>query len=540
MSAASRPWPPVLVWIGWSPVIALAWVVSGATLGSVTAGAAGRTLELLAAFCGPDLSPAAMRQAAWLCAETVAMAAWSTALGAAAGLMLALAASERIARADGRPLTWGTRARIGLARGTLDVLRAVPDFAWALFVLVVLGPGPVTGALALALGVTGLLGRVYSQLLDEVPPARTRAAELSGAPRLVVALWGYLPSTSGAMLSYTWLRLECSIRNASVIGIVGGGGLGAALFEELGFGRYDRVATLLLVLLALTGATDLASKAVARGLRRSRWLTRRRLALGVVVALLACAVPLAPALSTTLAELGRLDAEFLRSTARGLVAVDLRFEFLADLMADALVPLGIAVVATALAALAALGTLVLVPRQGARRRGPTWIEWGGVLARRGVDLLALLTRAIPDVVWLLVIGISIGMGPLAAIIAIAAHSFGILARLFAEAADDVPRAAQELCMHGSARMAVLWVVWPRIAGVVWTHTFVQLESNLRAGLILGIVGAGGLGDAFHNSITFWRLGDASMQVLMMIALTVVVDRLARRQGARRARRGAAP
>jgi len=536
MTESRRPRPPILAWVGWSVVVLLAWVASGAS--SVPAppeGALARTLDLLAAFMHPDLGPEALRQAASLCVETVAVAVWGTALGAGAGMALALAASERITLADGRPHCWRTRTTLGLARSILDVLRAIPDFAWALVVLVVLGPGPVTGALALALGVTGLLGRVYSQLLDEVEPNRTRAVELTGGSRLVVALWGYIPGAAGPMLSYTLLRLECSMRNASVIGIVGGGGLGAALFEELGFGRYDRVATLLLVLLALTAVTDRLSKGIARSLRQPGGLTRRRLALGVVVALSMCGVVLGPSLSTAAAELGRLDTEFLVATARGLTSLEPSVEFMRTLLADALVPLGIAIVATALAAMAAAGTMVLVPRTTLGGHAPMLVRGARVVARQGIDLLALVTRAIPDVVWLLVFGISLHMGPLAAIAAIATHSFGLLARLFAEAVDDLPQAAREACMVGSTRVMFVWGIWPRIAGVVWTHVFLQTESNLRAGLIVGIVGAGGLGDAFHDSITFWRLGDASMQAMMMIALTVAVDRVSRRLGARRAR-----
>ncbi|MEX1363799.1 MAG: ABC transporter permease subunit, partial [Nannocystaceae bacterium] len=364
---------------------------------------------------------------------------------------------------------------------------------------------------------------------------------LTGASRLVVALWGPVPAAAGPMLSYTLLRLECSMRNASVIGIVGGGGLGAALFEELGFGRYDRVATLLLALLLLTGLTDAGSKLVSASLHRGGWWSRRRFAAAVGLALVGCAVVLGPALSVAVAELQRLDAEFIGATARGLVSPSLEPPFLVQLLSDAVVPLGIAVVATAAASILALGAVGLRPLRVAEDpRLPRWVRWAPRLARRGLDLAALLSRAIPDVVWLLLFGVALRVGPLAAIAAIATHSFGMLVRLFAEAVDDVREAAREVGMHGSRPTRFAWLVWPSVAPVVWTHVSLQTESNLRAGLIVGIVGAGGLGDAFHSSITFWRLGDASMQALTMVALTVLVDRLSRRAGARRARPGVAP
>lgn len=524
-----RPRPPVLTVALLLGLAVLAWEASGAQLdASQYRGALGRTAALLAAFAHPDLGLEALRDAAWLSAQTLAVAAWGTALGAAAGLGLGLAASDRIARGDGRPRAWPARIRVELVRGLLDGLRAIPDFAWALVVLVFVGPGPITGTIAIAVSVTGMLGRVYSQVLDAVPAARTRAVEATGASRAVVALWGFVPAAAGPMLSYTLLRFECSVRNASVIGLVGGGGLGAALFEELGFGRYDRVATLLLMLLLLTALTDRASKWIAQRLRAGARPARRRLAALVGAGLVASAVVLGPAGPRALAELSRLDLAFLAATVEGLLALNLGVEPVRALLAEAVVPLGIAYLSTAAATVAAVGVLVLVPRRPPSRHAPAVIRGLHGAARRSVDAVALLARAIPDVVWLLLFGVALRVGPLAAIAAIATHSFGLLARLLVEAVSDVPPARIEAASLGSSRVTFAWGVWPQIAATVWTHVSLQAESNLRAGLIVGIVGAGGLGDAFHDSIIYWRLGDASMQALAMIGLTLVVDRVARR------------
>ncbi|MEM9459165.1 MAG: ABC transporter permease subunit [Myxococcota bacterium] len=524
-----RPRPPLLGWSVFVVLGVLAWEASGAQLGAAAhRGALDRTVALLTAFARPDLSVEALRDGLWLSVQTVAVAAWGTALGAALGFGLGLGASDRIAYCDGRPRAWSTRIRVELVRGVLDGLRAIPDFAWALVVLVFVGAGPVTGMLAIALSVTGLLGRIYSQVLDATPADRTRVVEATGASRGVVALWGYVPAAAGPMLSYTLLRFECSMRNASVIGLVGGGGLGAALFEELGFGRYDRVATLLLFLLALTALTDVAAKQIADRLRTGARPTRRRLWGWLGVGLCASAVVLGPGGPQAVAELSRLDAAFLAATVDGLLALDLGPQSLRTLLVQAVVPLGIAYLATVLATGAAVGLLLLVPRTRPWAGASAGIQRAHHLLRRLLDAVALLARAIPDVVWLLLFGVALRVGPLAAIAAIATHSFGLLARLFAEAVDDVSPARIAPVALGSPRVTFAWGVWPQIAPTVWTHVSLQAESNLRAGLIVGIVGAGGLGDAFHDSITFWRLGEASMQALAMIGLTLVVDRLARR------------
>jgi hypothetical protein len=112
--------------------------------------------------------------------------------------------------------------------------------------------------------------------------------------------YGRWPRVSAAAWSYALARLECSVRNASVIGVVGGGGLGAELFEELGYGRMDRVATLLLGLLVVTGLADVGSAAL-----RKRWSRGGAwgLAAAAVVASLAWLLPDAVALVETLSRL---------------------------------------------------------------------------------------------------------------------------------------------------------------------------------------------------------------------------------------------
>ena len=526
-SLPSRPRLPWATWILIVVATALAWLGSGAGDNSIeAAGAWERARPLLTALSSPDLSTDALAQGFELTIQTIAVATWGTALGAAAGFVLALGASHRVAHVPGRAPSRWRHARVELVRLLLDGLRAIPDFAWALVVLVFIGAGPVTGALAIAISVTGLLGKIYSQLLDSTPPQRTQTVELTGSSRVVVALWGYVPAAAGPMLSYTLLRLECSMRNASVIGIVGGGGLGAALFEELGFGRYDRVATLLLFLLGLTAISDIVSKQIAKASPTRPRPQRFRLPLLAAFGLLVTALPLASATQSAWQELLRLDTAFLRATIDNASSLRLDQPTLTALFRDAAVPLSIAYLATGLAALAALLGLFLVPRHTTARGPLPRARQRG--ARLLVDAVALLARAIPDVVWLLLFGVALHVGPLAALAAISVHSFGLLCRLFVEAVHTLPPSRLEPRRLGTTRANFLWGVAPEIAPTLRTHVSLQAESNLRAGLIVGIVGAGGLGDAFHSSVTYWRLGDATLQALAMIGLTIAVDRLARR------------
>ncbi|HVS18187.1 MAG TPA: ABC transporter permease subunit, partial [Planctomycetota bacterium] len=285
-------------------VWALDWHLPALSDPAQRARALERVGDLLSAFGAPDLSRAMRVRTARLAAQTLAVALLGTLIGAVLGWGLGACASRAVLR-EGRARRGGaaSRALLEAARLALDVLRGVPDFAWALLILTGPGPGPVTGLLAIGLSSAGILGKVYSELWDQLPKGAGERARAVGAGRLAVLVYGLQPAAGRAMLSYTLMRLECSVRNATVIGVVGGGGLGAELFDELNYGNHAAVVTLLGALLALTMGADLFSEFLRRQLqddpdhpRAARRLDRvatrgrRALALGAVGALLLGAV----------------------------------------------------------------------------------------------------------------------------------------------------------------------------------------------------------------------------------------------------------
>lgn len=488
--------------------------------------------SLLSGFGSPDLRLETLARVLELAAQTVAVAVLGTGLGAALGLVLAMVGATASVQSHGSPRR---RVLAELLRLGLDGLRAIPDFAWALALLVVMGPGPLTGALAIALSVTGILGRAFGQLLESVPAARVRGIErLAGSP-LAAVVYGRLPRVAPAAWSYGLARLECSIRNASVIGIVGGGGLGAELFEELGYGRMDRVATLLLGLVALTATADVGSGMLRRRLGEVG-PTRRRMALGwagvVFVASVAWLVPAAVALVDTLR---RLDLRVAATSVGRLLHPDLSAQTLTEVVRGAGPPLVLAYLSMCAALVVALLVLPWTSTSVRRRaRGVAASDSGLAVARAlGLRGTALLGRAVPEVAWLLLFAAALRMGPLPALLALTVHASGVLVRLFTEAVDDrFPNGDR----RGLANVAsVGWLVYialPRLRGTLATHTALQAESNLRSAFTLGILGSGGLGNAFHGAISYWQLERASTLALGMVVLFVGLDRAGRAIGRR--------
>ena len=152
-----------------------------------------------------------------------------------------------------------------MARGLLNLFRSIPELIWALIFVRAVGLGPLAGVLALGVAYAGVLGKLYSEILDSVDPKPIEALHASGASKMKVVVYGYVPLALPDLASYTLYRWECGIRAAVVLGFVGAGGIGQELELSMRMFDYHEVATLLIILCLLVGMADMISG----------WLRRR-------------------------------------------------------------------------------------------------------------------------------------------------------------------------------------------------------------------------------------------------------------------------
>jgi phosphonate transport system permease protein len=216
--------------------------------------------RFLGEFVPPDTSPefvARLARATW---ETLAMSALGTALAAMAGLLLALPAS-RLHPGD------SARGR-GTTRLLLNALRSVPELVWAALLLIAAGLGPFAGTLALAIHTAGVLGRLFSEAIENAPTGPGDALRTQGLGRVRVFLFAILPQVLPQLMSYTLYRWENNIRAAAVLGVVGAGGLGQMLAFHMGLFHMSKTASILAAMIALVLLVDLLSHSLRRVLTR--------------------------------------------------------------------------------------------------------------------------------------------------------------------------------------------------------------------------------------------------------------------------------
>ena len=151
-------------------------------------------------------------------------------------------------------------------RRVLEGLRAIPEVIWGLLLVTTAGIGPTAGVFALALHSTGVFGKLYAESIENVQPEPVMALAATGGPRIAIASFGLLPLAFPPMAIHTLFRFEWNIRAATIVGMIGAGGLGGALYNAQQLFFYDQMLAYLLITWALVMLTDWAN-----GRLRKQW-----------------------------------------------------------------------------------------------------------------------------------------------------------------------------------------------------------------------------------------------------------------------------
>jgi phosphonate transport system permease protein len=189
--------------------------------------------------------------------ETLEIALWGAVLAVVIGLPLALLGA--------RNTTPGPVA-YHLSRGLVGLFRAVPELISALFLVLAYGFGPIAGVLALAIHAAGFLGKFYAEDIENADPAPQQALTAIGAGRLEVFRHAILPQVLPQYIAYTLYILDRNVRMATVVGLVGAGGIGQELKGRYDLYDYHHVGTILAAIFLLVVALDQLASRVRRRL----------------------------------------------------------------------------------------------------------------------------------------------------------------------------------------------------------------------------------------------------------------------------------
>jgi len=215
------------------------------------------SIEFLHGFSPPELGTGFLKKIGYATFETLAMSAIGTLIAAFFGALLGLPASGR----------FGVVARLA-TRAVLNVLRSIPELAWASILLIAAGLGPFAGTLALALHTVGVLGRLFADAFENCPPLPEATLRINGVHPVSAFFYTTLPQSSPQMMSYTLYRWENNIRAAAILGVVGAGGLGQMLKYHLSLFQMQQAASVIIAMLLMVAAVDGVSFMLRRMMTR--------------------------------------------------------------------------------------------------------------------------------------------------------------------------------------------------------------------------------------------------------------------------------
>lgn len=141
----------------------------------------------------------------------------------------------------------------------LDAIRAFPDLVLALIFVASVGPGPFAGVLAISIGSTGMLGKLYSEVIESIDMRVVEAMEANGANKLQVLFYAILPQVIPEFLSYAIYRFEIDVRASSILGIIGAGGIGMLITISVMNRNWNEVGMILLVIIIVVTLIDYLS-----------------------------------------------------------------------------------------------------------------------------------------------------------------------------------------------------------------------------------------------------------------------------------------
>lgn len=229
----------------------LAWAWDGADIRPLDLWRdSGNMAEFAADFFPPDFTEWRLYLREMV--VTIHIAVWGTVLAIVCAVPLGLLSSANIVPA------WVYQP----VRRLMDACRAINEMVFAMLFIVAVGLGPFAGVMALWVHTTGTLAKLFSEAVEAIDPRPVEGVRATGASALEEIVYGVIPQVLPLWISYSLYRFESNVRSASVVGMVGAGGIGVVVYEVIRGFEYAQTAALLIIIVVTVSLIDLLSARV--------------------------------------------------------------------------------------------------------------------------------------------------------------------------------------------------------------------------------------------------------------------------------------
>ncbi|MDK9758933.1 phosphonate ABC transporter, permease protein PhnE, partial [Vibrio sp. D173a] len=149
-------------------------------------------------------------------------------------------------------------------RRLMDCLRAINEMVFAMLLVVVVGLGPFAGVMALFIHTTGVLAKLFAEAIEAIEPGPVEGVKATGANPIEVILYGVIPQVMPLWISYSLYRLESNIRSATVLGMVGAGGIGVLLWQSISGFQLQQTAAIMAIVIVTVSVIDFISQVIRK------------------------------------------------------------------------------------------------------------------------------------------------------------------------------------------------------------------------------------------------------------------------------------
>ncbi len=236
--------------IGWGLLLAvLAWSWQGAEMNPLALYRdAGNMAVFAADFFPPDFTDWRLYLKEMI--VTVQIALWGTVLAIVCAIPLSILSSENI-------VPWWVYQPV---RRLMDACRSINEMVFAMLFVVAVGLGPFAGVLALFISTTGVLAKLFAEAVEAIEPGPVEGVRATGASALQEVIYGVLPQVLPLWISYALYRFESNVRSATVVGMVGAGGIGVILWEAIRGFQFGQTCALLIMIILVVSLIDVLSQ----------------------------------------------------------------------------------------------------------------------------------------------------------------------------------------------------------------------------------------------------------------------------------------
>ena len=484
-------------------------------------------------------------------------ALWATVLDAVAASVIAAFLAYVLALLASRSVGFGGIVRL-IIRGIATILRNIPTVAWAFILVFSFRQSEFTGFLVLFMKSFGFLTRSFIETMDEVSNDTLDALRSPGATRLQIIAHGIIPLTIAQAVSWIMYQLETNVRDATLVGMLTGTGIGFVFELYYRTFRYDTAGLVIICIVIVAMACEAISNFVRRRVMNKTLGSKNkaakpatpasdsdasansqspkgarlsasgkiktsavnssdlllRVTLGVLVFLTVCTF-----VQMDYNKVDILDAT--RGAFNNLSVIAFSpgtdgYWTIGELFSDLILTLCLAIVTTLVGALLAL--IIALPAA---------CNLTNKVVSNIIKLILSFVRAVPTIVWVLIFIVAISLGAEACIVGMMFHTTAFLAKAFSEAFEEIDQDVLD-ALHATGAswlQVVMHCVLPEKLNEILSWTFIRFENNfVNAVVIAAMCGSGGIGYQLFLAANFYfSMHAVGLITYMCLAVSVVLE-----------------